>query len=159
MSHPSNSRMLTGAIRTSAAVALLAALIGCSNTVQVSGTYDEVWQRSQQAMTMARFASAPGGARFERVERNHEAGVLKYVWSDAGNNKARVVTLSIAPTAETPGAACPALDRTITVDALAWGFFGWAQTSDPRTVQEVVDALMVEFAREPPAVASIEPPP
>ena len=131
------------------------ALAGCSNKVHVDGTFDEVWQRTQDAMKAARFEVADTGARYERIERDRAKGTIKYVWSDGAFFDARVVTLLITPTEQTAGAACPAMERTIHIDAWTWGFFGWVQIADGKATQQVFDALMAEFAHERPEVASI----
>jgi hypothetical protein len=127
---------------------VLLLLGGCANEVRVDGTYEEVWQRTQEAMKTARFDVADTAARYERIERDRAKGTIKYVWSDGDFFDSRVVTLTITPTEETPGAACPALERSIQIDAWTWGFFGWMQVADGTATQRVHDALMAEFAHD-----------
>lgn len=136
-------------------IAGIVLLAGCSNQVHVYGTFDEVWERTQEAMKTARFETAGSGARYERLERDRTNGTLKYVWTDGTFFDTRVVTLKITPAEETPGAECPALERTVRIDAWTWAFFGWAQVSDTQATQEAYNALMAEFSQERAKVASI----
>lgn len=138
--------------------ALAAATAGCSNRVHVYGTFDEVWERTEEAMQAARFEVAGRSARYERVERDPARGTLKYVWTKGTVQPVRVVELSIEPAADSPGAPCPALPRVIRINAWSWTLFGWMQFPDGQATGEVFTALMDEFGRERIAVAPLAPP-
>lgn len=172
MDRSRNERAPTGARRwripATAAIAGAALLSACSNQLKVSGTFDEVWERTQEAMKTARFDTAGSGARHERAEEDRRNGVLKYVWSDGDFYDTTVVKLTISPVDDAPGAATvmaqdgeadaatadaatAGADRTIRIDAWSWGFFGWAQVSDPHATERAYNALKAAFDPEIPA--------
>jgi len=127
------------------ALGALGAIGACTTRTAVHGTYADVWNRSQSAVQAVRFKAADTGAMHQRLEKDHAAGTLKYVWSDGFLNDTRVLTLRIAPTAGDAASNDATAERTVTIEAWSWGLFGFMQMPDGSTAELVRLSIEKEF--------------
>lgn len=140
------SRVRGATVASGALGALAAAPLfgGCATRTTVPGSYAEVWDRSQAAVAAVRFQAAHGDAMNQRIERDEQAGVIKYIWTGGGRsfNNARVVTLRIDPTEDTN-------ERLVTIEAWTWAFFGFIPAADFSTAELVRHSIEKEFSSPP----------
>jgi len=169
-----------GARGARAVLPLLAALIwlgGCATRTTVRGTYAEVWEKSQQAVSEVRFKAANTAAMHQRIEKDERAGTIKYVWTDGSFYDSRVLTLRIRPAGaadsasggaagsaasraigEATASADASIDRMVTIEAWTWAFFGLLPAGDLSTAEIVRLSIEKQFAvpsePEPPLALS-----
>lgn len=134
-------------MRTAAFMLLVVAALGaCTTRTTVHGSYNEVWDRTQHAVSAARHKAANTGAMHQRVEKDACAGTLKYVWTDGDFTDAKILTLRISPTAGESGVSDAVTERRVTIEAWSWGFFGFVQTPDGGTAELVRLSIEKEFS-------------